>query len=114
MLIRSGDTAEVDLDDLIASDAGNFPFLQHSQQVSLRLQTDVPDLVEKYRATFGNFKLPLLSILRSRERALFVSEEFALEQRLGQSAAVNCHKRMEAPHAGRVDRAHNEFFSAAA
>src|SRR4051812_1506709 len=114
MLIRSGDTSEVNLDDLIAPNARDLPFLQHSQKICLRLQTDVPDLIEKYRAPFRDFKLPLLPILRSRERALFVAEQFTLEQRLGQSAAVNCHKRMEAAHAGRVDRAHNEFFPRAA
>ena len=88
-LISGGNAAEIDLDNLIAADARDLALLQHAQQIGLRLQADVADFVEKYRAAFGDFKFSLLAILRPGERAFFVTEEFAFEQRLGERAAVN-------------------------
>ena len=83
VLVGRRDDAEIDLDGLIAAHAHNLALLQNTQQVGLRLQADVADLVEKNRAALGDFELALLAILRAGERAFLMPEEFALQQRLG-------------------------------
>ncbi len=71
-------------------------FLENAQQVGLRFQVDVANLVEENRSAFGDLKFSFLAVLRSGEGAFFVSEEFALEQRFGQGAAVDYDQRVEA------------------
>ena len=110
IFISRGNAAEIDFDNLIAADARDLTLLQHAQQIGLRLQADIADFVEEYRATFGDFKFSLLAILRAGERALFVTKEFAFEQRLGERAAVNDDQGMEAAHAGRVNGAYHQLF----
>ena len=95
VLVGGGDAAEVHVDDLVAANAGDFALLQHPQQIGLRLEGDVADLIEENRSAFGDFELAFLAVLRAGERAFFVTEEFALEQCLGQSAAVNDDQRDE-------------------
>ena len=63
-------------------------------------------------SAISNF--PFLAVLRAGERAFFVSEELALEQSLGQRAAVNRDQGMEAAHAGGVNRAHHKLFARSA
>ena len=54
-------------------------FLQHPQQVGLRLEADVADLIKKHGTTLGDLKLPFLAVLRAGECALFVTEELAFQ-----------------------------------
>ena len=77
-------------------------------------RADVADLVEENRAALGNFELAFLAILRAGERALFVSEEFAFQQRLRQSAAVNDDQRMKSSRAGVMNRPRHQFLPGAA
>ena len=114
ILVGGGDAAEVHLDDLVAAHARDLALLQNAQQIGLRLQADVANFVEENRSAFGNFELAFLAVLRAGERAFLVSEEFALEQRLGQRAAVNGDQRMESSRAGMVDRARHQFLAGAA
>ena len=114
VFVRRGDTAEIHIDLLVAADAHDLALLQNAQQVGLRLQADVADLVEEYRSAVGNLELALLAILRARERAFFVAEQFALQQRLRQRAAVDRHHRMETPRAGGMDGARHHFLAGAA
>ena len=82
MLIRSGDTTEVDLDDLIPSHSRYLALLQHSQEIGLRLQADVADFVQENRAALGDFEFTLLAVLRARKRPFLMPKQFAFEQRL--------------------------------
>src|SRR5271166_129116 len=95
ILVGGGDAAEVYLNDLVAAHARDFALLQHAQQVGLRLESDVADLIEKHGSTFGDFEFAFLAILRAGECAFLVSEEFAFEQCLRQSAAMNNDQRMK-------------------
>ena len=112
--VGGGDATEIDLDLLVAADAGDLVVLQHAQQIGLRLQADVADLVEKNRAAFGDLKFPFLAILGAGERSLFVAEQLAFQQRFGQRAAMDHHQWMITPRAGIVDGASHQFFSRAA
>ena len=114
ILVGGGHAAEIDFDDLVAAHARDLALLQHAQQVGLRLQADVADFVEKYRAAFGDFKFSLLAVLRAGERAFFMAEEFAFEQRLGQRAAVDHDQRMKTAHAGGMNGAHDQLFAGSA
>ena len=114
VLVGGGDDAEIDLDGLVAADAHDLALLQDAQQVGLRLEADVADLVEEDRAAFGDFELALLAVLRSGECAFLVAEQFAFEQRLGERAAVNDDHGMIAAVAGGVNGAGDEFLAGAA
>src|SRR5208282_4410692 len=105
VFVGGGDTTEIHLDNLVAAHARNLVLLQHTQQVGLGLERDVADLVEKNRAAFGDFKFAFLAVLRSGEGAFLVPEEFAFEQRLSQSAAVNHHQGVKSARARVMKRA---------
>ena len=54
--------------------------LQHAQQLDLRRQVDVADLVEEQRAALGQLEAALLARLGAGERALLVAEQLRLDQ----------------------------------
>ncbi len=112
--VGGGDGAEIHLDRLVAAHARDLLFLQDAQQVGLRLQADVGNLVEKNRAALGYFELAFLAVLRAGEGALLVAEELAFEQRLGQRAAVDGNHGHEAPRAQIVNGAGHQFLAGAA
>src|ERR1700687_1570580 len=110
ILVGGGHAPKVDFDNLIAADTGDLALLQYAQQIGLGLQADIPDFVEKYSAAFRDFEFSLLAVLRPGEGAFLVAEEFALQQRLGQGAAVDNDQGMKAPHAGRMNGANHKLF----
>src|SRR5271165_1185696 len=114
IFVGGGDAAEVYFDNLIAADASDLALLQYAQQVSLRLQADIANLVEEYRAPFGDFEFSFLAILRAGEGSFFVSEELAFEERFGERSAVDGDEWMKPAQAGRVNSAHDELFAGAA
>ena len=80
---------EVDVDRSIAAEALEAPLLEHAQQLGLRHQRHVADFVEEQRAAVGQLEAAGLAIVRAGERALFVAEDFRLEQAVGQRRAVD-------------------------
>ncbi len=66
--------------------------LEHAQDLGLRGQRHFPDFVEKYRAAIGAFEQAGLGAIRAGERAALVTEELALEQRLGKRRAVDANE----------------------
>src|SRR4029453_4387933 len=99
VLVRRGDDANVDLYGLYAADAREFAFLQNPQQLSLRHGTEVPDFVEEQGAAVGELELAHAASRRIGERALFVAEQLAFDQRLGEGGAVQRYKRAVPPSA---------------
>jgi hypothetical protein len=85
--------ADVDRDRLLAADALELALLQRAQQLDLHRQRHVVDVVEEERAAVASSKRPRRS-LRVGERALLVTEQLALEQRLGQRAARQRDERL--------------------
>ena len=108
------DYAEIHVDRLRAAHAHDFALLEHPQQVGLRLEADVGDLVQKHRASGGGFELALLAVLGAGERALLVSEQFALNERFGERAAVDHHHGVEAARAQPVNGAGHQLLAGAA
>ena len=87
------DQAEVDVDGSVAAEALEAALLEHAQQLGLRDQRQVADLVEEQRAAVGQLEAPGLAVVRAGEGALLVAEDFRFEQRVGQRRAVD---RLEA------------------
>ena len=79
-LVGGGDQAHVDLDRVGAAEPLELALLQHAQQLDLRGQVDVADLVEEQRAAVGQLEAALAPLLRAGEGALLVAEELGLDQ----------------------------------
>ena len=80
ILVGGRDDAHVDRQRLVAADALEALLLDGAQQLGLRLQAHVADLVEKQRAAVGRFELALAPRHRAGEGALLVTEQLALHQ----------------------------------
>ena len=68
--------------------------LQHAQQLHLRRQVDVADLVEKQRAALGELEPAFLALLGAGEGALLVAEELRFDQAVGQRRAAHLDERL--------------------
>ena len=73
--------------------AHDLVLLQDTQQLDLRAERQIADLVEEERAPVGGLEPSGLARQRARERALLVAEQLALDQRFGEGAAVDGHER---------------------
>ena len=80
VLVGGGHQPDVGADRLGAAQALELPLLQHAQQLDLRRQIQLADLVEKQRAALGQLEAALLGRLRAREGALLVPEELRLDE----------------------------------
>ena len=98
----------------LAADALELLLLQRAQQLDLHRGRDVADLVEEQRAAVGELEPAELLLDRAGERALLVAEQLALEQRLGQRAAVDLDERAVRALAEPVDRARDQLLAGAA
>ena len=87
--------------------------LQHAQDLGLRGEAEVADLVQEERAAVGLLKLPHARI-HARGDAFFDAEQLAFQQRLRQRRAVQRHERAAGARAGVVDRLGHQFLAGAA
>ena len=95
------DQPEVDGDRSVAAEPLESALLEHAQQLGLRDDRQVADLVEEQRAVVGQFEAAGLAVVRAGEGALLVAEDLGFEQRVGQRRAVD---RLELGAALRRDR----------
>ena len=65
----------------LGADPAELAVLQQLQQLGLQTQIEFGNFVEKQRAAMGQFHAARLRSVGAGEGALFVSEEFAFEQR---------------------------------
>ena len=76
------------------ADRAHLALLQHAQQLHLERRRQLADLVEEQRAAVGRpEEAGLALVVGAGEGALLVAEQLALEQRLGQRAAVDGDER---------------------
>src|SRR5207247_6161459 len=78
--------------------------LENAQQLHLRLERQLADLVEEDRATGGELEPADAPLDRAGEGALHVTEELALHEARRDGAAVHLHQRPVLPGALAVDR----------
>ena len=87
--------------------------LERPEKLCLRWKGKVDDLVEEQRPTLSQLEVPLPSPVRPGERALLVAEQFRLDQRFGNRAAVQSHEGLLAAGTELVDRASHQLFPCA-
>src|ERR1700682_723647 len=87
--MRGGDDTDIYRCAPCLADLFDFVFLNQTQQLNLELQRQLSDFIQKYRSAFGCLNLPLLVSCRPGKCALGVTEQFRLQEVLGDGAAVD-------------------------
>src|SRR2546430_858667 len=78
--IGGGDDPRGHSDRPFAAERLDLSFLQDTQELRLRGEGQVDDLIEEKASALCQLELPFLSLMRPRERALLVAEELRLDQ----------------------------------
>src|SRR5690242_19363378 len=94
-----------------AADALEFALLQEPQQFGLQSNRDLADLVEQNRAAVRQLEATFAPLRRPGEGALFVTEKFALNQRLADGCAVDPDVRRAGPATGLENFACDQLFA---
>src|SRR5262245_46550511 len=89
ILVRGCQDPDVHLDGPVPAHALELPLLQDTQDLRLRLERHVPDLVEEQCAAIGDLELALTGGRGAGEGALFVTEELALHELPRERGAVH-------------------------
>src|SRR5688500_17219660 len=74
---RRGEDANVDLDRALAADARELPSLEHTEELRLKLERQVADLVDEERPAVRALEHAPACRDRTGERAALVAEELA-------------------------------------
>ena len=111
--VRGRDDADIDLHRVRFSDALEFPFLQHAEQLRLQRRAHRSDFVEEQRAAVRLLETSLPVADGSGERAPNVPEQLRLEQRLGDGAAVQRDEAVVPPRTVVMDGASRQLFAGA-
>src|SRR2546427_4718968 len=111
--IGGGDDPRGHADRPRAAERLDLSFLQCTQELRLRGERQVDDLIEEKASALCQLELPLLALMRSRERALLIAEELRLDQGVRDRAAVDSDERLVASGTQLMDRASNELLASA-
>src|SRR3989442_2498807 len=111
--IGGGDDPRRHADRLLAADRLDLSLLQRTQELRLRGEGKVDDLIEEKGPPSGKLELPLLALMGSGERALLVTQELRLDQGVRDCAAVDRDERLLAPGTQLMDRASDELLAGA-
>jgi hypothetical protein len=93
VLVRGGDEPDVRVDRLGAAEPLEFALLQDAQQLDLRREVEIADLVEKQRAAVRQLEPPFFGGMRARECPLLVAEQLRLDEILRQRRAAHLDER---------------------
>src|SRR5262245_25283358 len=108
------DEASVHAPRMVLADALDAAVLRGAEQLGLEVDRDLAYLVQEQRSTIGQLKASHAVLGRSREGALDVAEELALEQLTGDRRAVDLDQAPAAAATPVVDGLGNQFLSGAA
>src|SRR5262249_27329654 len=97
--IRRRNDPHVDADRSVRPDRLELLLLEHPQELDLRLERKLADLVEEDRSTVGQLEASHPPFEGAGEGALHVAEELALDQAGRDGGAVHLHERPVAPGA---------------
>src|SRR5206468_5374990 len=97
VLIGRRHDSDVDLERARPPQALEFALLEHPQDLGLRDQREIGDLVEEERAAVRQLEAAFLAPGRPGEGAFLVAEQLGLEERLWKRRAVDGHERAGAP-----------------
>src|SRR5215467_1862679 len=104
----------VDGDDAAPTHPLDLALLQEAQQLHLERQAHLRDLVQEQGAAVGHLHLALALGMGAREGALLVTEQLALQQGLGDGAAVDGHEGTGVPWAVGVHGTRHQLLARAA
>src|SRR5437867_9559814 len=111
--VGGGDDPRGHSDRPLAAERLDLSFLQRTQELRLRGEGKVDDLIEEKASALCQLELPFLSLMCPRERALLVAEELRLDQGVRDRAAVDSDKRLLASRTQVMDRPRDELLSSA-
>ncbi|PMQ18471.1 hypothetical protein JaAD80_00005 [Janthinobacterium sp. AD80] len=115
--VRGADDAHIDGDGPCAAHAHHFALFQHAQQPRLQGQRHFADFIEEQGAMVGRLEQARMAApARAREGAIFVAEQFRLQQGFGDGAAIDGQEGAVGAQAARaftVDRLRRQFLAAA-
>src|SRR3989442_12780821 len=95
--IGGGDDPNVHMERLLAAKRLHLPFLQHAQELRLRGEGEIDNLVEKEASARCQLDPPLLSRISAGERAFLRADRLLLDQGRRDRGAVAAAKRTVAP-----------------
>ena len=103
--------ANIQRNQLIATQTLNHPLLQHAQQFDLNIQAHAFYFIEEQGAAIGKLEFADTTLLRAGERARLMAEQFAFNHRLGQRTRVDRYKRSIAPARQIMQRPGDHFLA---
>src|SRR5262249_13906204 len=111
--VAGGDDARVDVTHAVAADGLDLAGLEHAKETRLHGGGRVADLVEEHGATACLDEEPRSIAQGAREGPADVTEQLALEQRLGERGAVLDEERIARSGSTLVDGAGDQLLTAA-
>ncbi len=108
------DDARVGAEGLSSADALELTLLDDAEDLDLGRQGQLADLVEKDRSSGRAFEPPGLLAVGPGERAALVAEQFALDEPLGECAAIDANKRSARAIRMAMERGRDQLFASAA
>ena len=109
--IARGDEPEVAADWAPATEAPKLPFLKHAEELTLRGEGNVGDLVEKEGGAMGQLEDSHPLVIGPRERAPLVAEQLTLEERWRDGVAVEGDELLRGARAELVDQAGDQLLA---
>ena len=109
--VGRGDQAEVGAHEARAAETAELALLQDAQQLGLRVQRQVADLVEEERGAVGELEDTGALRVGARERAALVTEELALERARRDRVAVERDQLAARPRAQPVQDARDQLLA---
>ena len=113
VLVCRCNNPDVALDSFATTHALKRSLLKNTQQFDLHLVRHVPDLIEKQRATLGEFESTFSTSNSARKCAFLVTEQFTLKKLARNGAAINRNKGTVCAFRAIVNQARNDFFTSA-
>src|SRR2546425_3275706 len=112
--IRGGNYARVDIDQRVSPHASEAKVLEHVEELGLKGERQLGDLVQVDRALVGILELPQLPPVRAGEGPLLVAEKLGLEQPWRDRGTVDLDERTAGACRSSVDRPGDEVITHAA
>ena len=102
--IAGADHPHVGAELLDASDAAELLFLEHSEELGLKVKVHLRHLVQEDGSSLGSLeKSRLAALLGAGESPFLITEEFAFQEGLADGRAVDCNEGGIPSAAGIVD-----------
>ena len=114
LLVGGGDHAAVHADAFERADGFDTLFVEHPQQLGLRTEAHVADLVQEKRAAVGFLNLPGLVFTRPGEGPAPVAEQLAFYQVFRDGGAVDFDERLLGPRTQGVNGVGHQLLAGSA